>query len=64
MSLLLKALIHPIFSRGIVALLDLVEVKTPPIIVEVKVRRSTDTAPFHQIFHHFSLSKCQRNDAI
>jgi len=37
MTLLLKVLIHPIFSRGIVTLLNLVEVKTPPIIVEVKV---------------------------
>ncbi len=36
MTLLLKVLKHPIFNLGNVALLDLVEVMTPPLIVEVK----------------------------
>jgi len=45
MTLLLKAPIHLTFSLSNVALLYLVEVMTPPIIVEVKARRSIDTSP-------------------
>ncbi len=46
MILLLKVLKHPIFNRGIVALLDLVEVMTPPLIVEVKALRSKSVSKY------------------
>jgi hypothetical protein len=46
MTLLLKVLKHPIFNRGIVALLDLVELMTPLLIVEVKVLRSKSLSKY------------------
>ncbi len=46
MTILLKVLKHPIFSRGIVALLDLVEVMTPPLIVEVKALQSKSVSKY------------------
>jgi hypothetical protein len=60
MTLLLNILKHPILSWGIVADLDLVEVMTPPLIVEVKARRSKSASKywlrtlFMNILHYYS----------